>query len=162
MIKQCGHYITFQEVPNEVSLTFTISNCPYKCDECHSPWLQQNIGDELTFEDIKYYISLYKEAITCICFMGTGNNLVALGELINKIHEAGYRTCIYTGKNQDEFEEMIRYFIEHNIHIPEYIKYGPYQKELGGLSSSTTNQKMLKAIDNYWEDITSTFWQKKE
>ena len=75
MVKYCGYYITFQEVPNEVSLTFTISNCPYRCEDCHSPWLQKNIGDELTTETIMLLLDKYQGAVTCVCFMGDGHEL---------------------------------------------------------------------------------------
>jgi len=35
------------EVPREISLTLSISNCAYRCHNCHSPYLQQDIGQPL-------------------------------------------------------------------------------------------------------------------
>lgn len=163
MVKYCGYYITFQEVPNEVSLTFTISNCPYRCEGCHSPWLQKNIGDELTAATIMRLLDKYQGAVTCVCFMGEGNDLDALSFLIGCVHECGLKTCVYSGKD-----------IAHDLRdycgypILDYIKTGSYKKELGGLSSPTTNQRMWKMsgfTDDgvaVYEDITSWFWRKKE
>lgn len=162
MLKYCGHYITFQEVPNEVSLTFTITNCPYRCEGCHSPWLQSDIGDELTIADILDYINQYQGAITCVCFMGTGGDIIALGKLINYVHKLGLKVCIYTGKSCDEAWNMVEFFLNHEVYVPDYVKYGMYIKELGGLNSKTTNQRMMMRTNDSWENITPLFWKKKE
>ena len=42
--------ITFSEVPDEISLCINISNCPIKCPDCHSKFLWENIGKEITDE----------------------------------------------------------------------------------------------------------------
>ena len=39
--------VTMAEVPREISLTLTISNCAYRCHNCHSPYLQQDAGQLL-------------------------------------------------------------------------------------------------------------------
>lgn len=44
MTKYVDYDIVFQEVPGEVSLALNISNCPFKCEGCHSPHLRENIG----------------------------------------------------------------------------------------------------------------------
>ena len=84
MVKFCGHYITCQEVPGEISLTFSISRCPHRCEGCHSPWLQADIGDELTVWDIDYYIQQYWDGITCVCFMGTGGDNETVAQLAER------------------------------------------------------------------------------
>ena len=61
MVKYCGHYITAQEVPDEISLVLSITNCPHRCEGCHSPWLQADIGDELTPEILRHLIKAYKD-----------------------------------------------------------------------------------------------------
>ena len=164
MVKYCGYYVTFQEVPNEVALVFTISNCPYRCEGCHSPWLQTDIGDELTPEVIVRLLDEYQGAITCVCFMGEGNDRQALGELIQKVHQTGIKICLYSGKDiTTDLHEFM--YIKHPI---EYLKTGSYKKELGGLDSRKTNQRMWKLISviknevGMYEDITSWFWRKKE
>ena len=48
-----------------------------------------------------------------------------------------------------------------NTPIPfDYVKLGPYIESLGGLKSSTTNQRLYKRVGETWEDITSSFWKK--
>ena len=154
MVKYCGYYITFQEVPNEVSLTFTISNCPYRCEDCHSPWLQKNIGDELTTEIIMRLLDKYQGAATCVCFMGDGNDYPSLRKLVEYVRSMGIKTCVYSGGHRNDVELY---------GFPDYYKEGSYVKRLGGLDSPSTNQHMWKMCeDGKYHDITSWFWRKKE
>lgn len=44
MIKHVGYDVTFQEVPNEVSLVIPISMCQNGCEECHSAYLRNDVG----------------------------------------------------------------------------------------------------------------------
>ena len=39
--------VTLEEVPTEISLTISISNCRFHCHGCHSAYLQQDIGKPL-------------------------------------------------------------------------------------------------------------------
>ena len=39
--------VTLAEVPREISLTLTISNCANRCHGCHSSYLWQDIGNPL-------------------------------------------------------------------------------------------------------------------
>lgn len=154
MVKYCGYYITFQEVPNEVALTFTISNCPYRCEGCHSPWLQTDIGDELTKEVILSLLDKYKGAVTCVCFMGTGGDTIGIGRLVFAMNYYGFKTCVYTGGSREEAQALC---------LPDYLKEGPYIAKLGGLNTPGTNQRMWKMEDDgKYHDITSWFWRKKE
>ena len=154
MVKYCGYYITFQEVPNETALVFTISECPYRCEGCHSPWLQTNIGDELTPEVILCLLDKYQGAITCVCFMGDGNDHDTIRNLIRLVRMYGYKTCLYTGGCRNDIDLY---------GFPDYFKEGPYIEKLGGLDSPQTNQRMWKKNDEgKYEDITSWFWRKKE
>lgn len=154
MVKYCGYYITFQEVPNEVSLALTISNCPYRCEGCHSPWLQQDIGDVLTADVIRSLLDKYQGAVTCVCFMGDGNDYVAIRSLVRLVRSLGLKTCVYTGGHRNDIELY---------DFPDYFKEGPYIKKLGGLDSPSTNQRMWKLNDEgKYHDITSWFWRKKE
>lgn len=69
MIKYCEHTITFAEFPDEIALCVNISNCPGTCEACSEPYLRQNIGTELTDEQIDYLI-LSNPGITLFGFMG--------------------------------------------------------------------------------------------
>lgn len=154
MVKYCGYYVTFQEVPNEIALTFTISNCPHHCEGCHSPWLQQDFGNELTTDILSELLDEYQGVFTCVCFMGEGNDYAALRSLINFVHSLGIKTCLYTGGSRNDVELY---------DFPDYFKEGPYIAKLGGLDSPQTNQRMWKIEeDGKYHDITSWFWRKKD
>lgn len=161
MIKQCGHYVTFQEVPNEIALTFTITNCPHRCPGCHSSWLQGDIGDALDIDDIKYYIKQYDGAITAICFMGEGSDPEALAKLLKEAKQTGYKVCLYAGEEFIDDVPVIKLLSKEDY--PNYLKVGAYKEELGGLDKETTNQRFLK-LDSagFYIDITYHFWKKKE
>ena len=47
MLKYADYDIVFQEIPNEVTLAINISNCPNRCVGCHSPYLMEDVGEEL-------------------------------------------------------------------------------------------------------------------
>ena len=162
MVKCCGAHITFQEVPNEVSLVLSITNCPYRCKGCHSPWLQADIGNELTVGELRYHLDGYPDGITCVCFMGTGSQPKELAPLILSVHNSGLKVCIYDGA---DIPELLSYLqsLEDDRYLPDYYKFGPYVKELGGLDSPTTNQRMLKLWPTHqYEDITSWFYEQKK
>jgi len=143
LTKYDGYYITFQEVPNEISLTFTITNCPHFCKGCHSPWLRDNIGKCLK-EDIFSIINKYDEMITCVCFMGEGNDIDELVSLAKKIK---HKTAIYVGL--DSISDWMLNF--------DYVKIGHFDESLGGLDKPSTNQKMYQITDDKFVDITYKF-----
>ena len=134
MIYYQGYTVSFQEVPDEVSLVISIADCPHKCPGCHSPQLQKPKGNDLE-DDIDQIIDEYGDVITCVCFMGEGRDLDTLKALIHYVHDLGYKTCLYTGSAITS--ELI--FPD----ILDYAKFGPYIQECGGLDSPTTNQCML-------------------
>ena len=46
-LKYVEYAVTLEEVPTEISLTISISNCRFRCHGCHSAHLQQGIGKPL-------------------------------------------------------------------------------------------------------------------
>ena len=164
MIKYVDYDIVFQEVPGEVSLALNISNCPFRCEGCHSPHLREDIGENLE-RDLPMLLEKYKGMITCVLFLGEGNDLDALWNLIMELHQSGLKTALYTG---DDFvprsQEELIHFAEDEYAAPDYLKVGPYKKELGGLSSPGTNQRMYRwnAETKRYDDITYMFWRKPE
>lgn len=162
MVKYCGQYVTFQEVPNEVSLTLSITNCPRRCEGCHSPWLREDIGNELTEGELRYMLDGYPGGITCVCFMGTGKTPHDLAPLVLAAHASGYKVCIYDGCDTPDLLEFLQGLGDVR-YLPDYYKYGSYQKDRGGLASPTTNQRMLKLWPAYqYQDITDWFWKQKK
>lgn len=65
--------VTLAEVPEEISLTLSISNCRFCCHGCHSPYLQNDIGRPL-LPDLDTLVRRYERLITCVCLMGEGRN----------------------------------------------------------------------------------------
>lgn len=152
-----GYAIVLEEVPNEISLAFNISGCPHHCDGCHSQNLWEYKGNLLS-EDIIPIIELYKDYISCVCFMGGDQNIEELKTLCSIVKQKyQLKICIYSGEDKlDIFQEIIH---DNNL---DYLKLGRYIKEKGGLNKSTTNQIMYKIQkDNIW-NITSIFQRIKE
>lgn len=149
-LKYLGYAIGFQEVPNEISLIFNISNCPYKCNGCHSKYLWENKGNILS-NDFESIFNYYKEYITCVCIMGGDWNYIDILTISNICHKNKIKICLYSGNNNINK----KYF-----KILDYYKVGEYNKNLGGLDYSTTNQKFYKIVNNKIEDITSIFTKK--
>lgn len=161
MIKHVGYDVTFQEVPNETSLCFPISNCQNHCAGCHSPELAEDIGDDLE-SDFLPIIARYRDSITCVCLLGEGNDEDALKRVLYLIrhHFPSLKICLYSG-NPNGFPSFAI-----TDHLVDYIKAGEYDYRLGGLSSPHTNQRMYKvSYENdgiHLVNITRFFQMKKE
>lgn len=163
MIKFLDTAVVFEEIPDEVTLAIEITNCPGMCEGCHSPWLREDIGEELTAEKLNELIDKNK-GITCICFMGEGKDPEALKRLAFGIHlrsDYPYKVALYSGRDFVE-EEYDRYF--------DYIKIGPYIPEKKALNFKTTNQRLYEIKRIYDQedtingkterrDITYKFWR---
>lgn len=149
-LKYKGYAIVLQEIPNEITLAFNICGCPYRCKGCHSQYLWDNDGKKLE-EDFDKIVNLYKDYLTCICFMGGDWELKKLIKLKKKVETYKLKTAIYSGSDSIETFNKLKDF-KFN-----YIKIGSYQEDLGGLNSAKTNQKMYMLIDNKYMDITNKF-----
>lgn len=137
MLKYTDFDIVFQEIPNEVSLAINISGCPNRCPGCHSPWLWEDIGTPLTTDCLSTLLSKYSGAITCVCFMGGDANPIEV-ELLSKLSRESFniKTAWYSGKASFPLELIPNSF--------NYVKLGPYIKDLGSLKSKNTNQHLYK------------------
>lgn len=151
--------VVFSEIPDEVTLAIEITNCPGHCVGCHSPWLRDDIGDELTPDKLFELIDSNK-GITCVCFMGEGKDPEALKSLAANVHTRypHLKTALYSGREEVE-DELYLYF--------NYVKVGPYIPEKKALNFETTNQRLYEVVvhmdDNkiIKKDITYKFWRKK-
>lgn len=152
MIKYTGYSIVLQEVPDEISLALEISNCPYRCKGCHSPRLQQDVGEDLE-PALDGLLQEYAGRITCVCFMGEGNDPQALKRCLKRVRAAGLKTCLYSGGDWGKASLM---------HLLNYYKVGAYDASLGGLDTPGTNQKMYKILPaGTIENITYLFQRKR-
>ncbi|MBP1676825.1 MAG: hypothetical protein H6Q20_1384 [Bacteroidetes bacterium] len=156
MLQYLSYNIVFQEVPGEVTLAINLSNCPNRCKGCHSPFLQENIGDVLDEAVINALLIKYGEAITCICFMGGDADPQMIEQLCSYIKSytnGQVKTAWYSGKQTlpDGFD----------IRELNYLKLGPYVESLGGLDSPDTNQRFYVIVRGELMD-QSVFFQKKK
>lgn len=153
-MKYVDTLISFSEIPDEITLCINISNCPNKCEGCHSSWLQENIGIELNNYEL-YDIINKNSGISCVCFMGGDSNPEEINDLAIKIKSKNLKVGWYSGKSKISDKINIKNF--------DYIKIGPYLKDKGPLSDKNTNQKMYKIIHftgmNSLKDITYKFWK---
>lgn len=163
MLKYVDTLVTFSEVPDEISLCINISGCPFKCEGCHSSYLQEDTGEPLDLF-VLYDLIEKNKGISCVCFMG-GEPFDIL-HLARKIKHNCYplRAAWYTGYH--EIPELIKKSncIEKYPYL-DYIKIGSYDKKAGPLTSPTTNQRLYHVKSNdrecELEDITYKFWEKK-
>ena len=151
MLKYVDAKVVFAEVPDEVTLAINISNCPCQCKGCHSSYLAQDIGTELTFNEVRKLIKK-NSGISCIAFMGGDSEpkrIDALASFVTNHYQL--KVAWYSGR-----QELSNHIDLYNF---DYIKLGPYKKEFGPLNSRTTNQRFYKVSDGKLINITSKFWK---
>lgn len=147
MIKYYTHSIVFEEIPDRVTLAFSISNCQNRCKGCHSAFLRKDVGDILDEEVLVKNFSKAISRCNCVLFLGEGNDIDGLIRLSDYIRtKFNVETAIYSGR--DSVEDCI---FEHF----DYVKVGSYQADLGGLNKRTTNQRLYY----HKNDITYKFWK---
>lgn len=151
MLKYVDTKVTFSEVPDEISLCINISNCPCHCKNCHSSYLAQDIGTELTLSELRRLIK-YNSGISCIAFMGGDSEpkrIDALASFVTNHYQL--KVAWYSGRQELSKEIDLQNF--------DFIKLGPYIEELGPLNSKNTNQRFYKVNGKELTDITSKFWK---
>lgn len=145
--------VVFSEIPDEITLAINISGCQVRCPDCHSKYLWEDIGEELNIDSIRTLIDSNKD-VTCVAFMGgdSDSEIRKFLDFIKFIYPK-IKTAWYSGKYDDinEVNDEILLYLD-------YLKVGPYYKELGPLNERTTNQKFYKKFNTKWLDITYRFW----
>lgn len=144
MIKFYNYNIVFQEIPNMISLALNITNCQNNCVGCHSPYLQEDIGEELTDYRLNELIE-DNYGIDCVILMGEGRDYTRIAEIGRFIKSRGLYAALYSGR------DLVCYTY-HDIF--DYIKVGHYIESCGGLRSKETNQKLLQKVNGTFLDIT--------
>ena len=140
--------IVLEEIPDKVTLAVEISNCRGSCVGCHSPFLTNDIGSELTPEVVDKLIA-DNFGVNCFLLLGEGRDkeaLLRIAEHLRAVHP-GIERAVYSGRTEVEPEIYAAF---------DYVKVGPYIAELGPLNEPTTNQRLY----HHGEDITSRFWHK--
>ena len=156
MLKFVNYHIVFREVPGEVTLAINLSNCPNRCKGCHSPSLIEAVGALLRRAPLETILAQYKNAVTCVCFMGGDAEPKEIENLAVYLRESAKHLKIAWYSGKQEFSESC------TPQSFDYIKLGAYIKELGGLDSSKTNQRFYKIINGRMIDITNHFRKEKQ
>lgn len=152
MVKYTDTQVTFREIPDEITLCINISGCPNHCEGCHSSYLANDIGTELTFNELLRLITL-NNGITCVSFMGGDQDpkyVNSCAEIIRN-SDLPLKVAWYSGK-----QELSK---EINLNNFDYIKLGPYIAARGTLDNPDTNQRLYIVKNNRLEDITNLFWK---
>lgn len=138
--------VVMEEIPDRVSLAVDISNCRGNCVGCHSPFLKQDVGEELTAEIIDRLLA-DNFGVNCFLFLGEGQDPQAILSLAAHVRELGLDVALYSGREEveDEFWDAF-----------DYLKLGPYRPECGPLNKRTTNQRLY----HHGKDITERFWKR--
>lgn len=139
--------IVMEEIPHKVTLALEISNCQGNCIGCHSPFLREDIGEDLTCDVIDRLIA-DNFGVNCVLLLGEGKDPEALKEMARQIRQrhSDVETALYSGRVTVE-DELFDLF--------DFVKVGPYIKEFGPLNNPGTNQRLY----HHREDITSIFWK---
>lgn len=157
MLKYVDTRVVFAEIPDEITLAVNISNCPCKCEGCHSSYLAEDIGEVLIEKKIDELITRNR-GISCIALMGGDSDYQELNRLAHYIREHwDIKIAWYSGRQE----------LDKNIDLAnfDYIKLGPYIKSFGPLNSKTTNQRFYTIVydpvdeDYSMVDITHKFWK---
>lgn len=140
--------VVLEEIPDKVTLAVEISNCRGSCIGCHSPFLKQDIGVELTPDAVDRLIA-DNFGVNCFLLLGEGKDPEALLRIAEhlRVHHPDLERAVYSGRPEVEPEIYVAF---------DYVKVGPYVAELGPLNERTTNQRLY----HHGEDITFRFWHK--
>mgnify|MGYP002677986315 CR=1 FL=1 len=145
--------VCMSEIPDYISLGISITNCAGRCEGCHSPWLREDIGEELT-EPVLDELIRKNEGINCVLFLGEGKDKERIFELGRYVRDKypSLKTAIYSGRSNVE-DEYYKVF--------DFIKIGSYNAKYGPLNKRTTNQILLEVDRDTGliKDITSRFWR---
>lgn len=149
----------FAEIPSEISLGVSITGCSIHCKGCHSRELWEDKGMVLDKQVIDFLLHEH-QGITTLLLLGGEHDMDALIELFQYAHKR-IKTAWYCGLDMVPKDKLGIY------QYLDWIKLGHFDIELGGLSSSTTNQKLYmiehQGDGNWWQtDMTHLFWKKHE
>ncbi len=161
MLKYANYDIVFQEYPDEVTLAINLTLCPNRCPGCHSAFLRNDVGEELTNERLTALIDSYGDTITCVGFQGGDNDPETLLRLARYVHEH-YDNRLRTGWYSGRAQLPTPYTPQSLAPALNYLKLGSYVEKFGPLSSPTTNQRFYHVLpDGTLQDLTSRFQKPK-
>lgn len=175
MLKYYDYAIVFAEVPDEITLALNISNCPGHCGhtegskfvlDCSEPWLLEDVGTELTPEELDRLIEENKD-VSCIGFMGGDNDLLSVYALSKHIHNKhpNLKVAMYSGRESMDLslaKELDYYKIGRFI-MPQPKEHPEewWKTNCGVIGFPFSNQLMFKRVGNELVNITHRFRENK-
>lgn len=142
MLKYYRKDVCFQEVPNEISLSFSIVGCPHNCKNCS--WkntVENEEKHDLTDSVYSSFLNKYNGLASCILFLGGEWEQEDLVRKLKMAKKNGYKTCLYTGHELTQVSDELKKELD-------FIKVGPYIEEKGGLNNPNTNQRFIDLTNN--------------
>ena len=150
-MKYADTKVVMTEIPDEIALAINISGCPCHCAGCHSSYLAEDIGEDLSVEKLTQ-LATEADGITCVAFMGGDADPKRVNRLAKWVQdELDLKVAWYSGRDRISDEINLEHF--------DYIKTGHYDEFLGPLNERTTNQRLYKVEHNQLFDITNRFWK---
>lgn len=164
MLKFHSYDIYLSEIPDEISLGISVLGCDIHCKDCHSSYLWDinsiDTGTKLNWYFLDELIH-YHHNISCILFFGGEWDMYHLSNLLFNIkfwYKNNLSTALYTGRDLNYINNLNKAYNFYDY--LDYLKVGPYIKELGGLQNPNTNQKLYKLSKQItFIDKTSEFWK---
>ena len=143
--------VVFEEIPDRVTLAVDISRCQGHCVGCHSPFLREDVGEELT-ETVLDGLRADNFGVDCFLFLGEGDDPERLLSLAAHVRAKGLAVALYSGRKSVEDAFWAAF---------DYIKVGPYLPDRGPLNRPTTNQRLYRILpDGSREDLTPRLWRR--
>lgn len=141
----------FAEIPDEITLAISISGCPIQCKGCHSQYLWEDTGQELTPEVLSTMLDQHF-GVSCICFMGGDQDPEGINRLAHWVKDnSEVKVAWYSGRVKLASQIELANF--------DYLKIGPYDEACGPLNVRTTNQRFYRVDDGQMQEMTHRFWK---
>jgi len=141
----------FAEIPDEITLAISISGCPIQCKGCHSQYLWEDTGQELTPEVLSTMLDQHF-GVSCICFMGGDQDPEGINRLAHWVKDnSKVKVAWYSGRVKLAPQIELANF--------DYLKIGPYDEACGPLNVRTTNQRFYRVDDGQMQEMTHRFWK---
>ena len=129
--------VVLEEIPDRLTLAVEVSNCRGNCPGCHSPFLREDVGVELTAAVIDRLVA-DNFGVDCFLFLGEGRDPETLLALAAHVRSLGLKAALYSGREDVEDAVWAAF---------DYVKVGPYRAECGPLNARTTNQRLYRALE---------------
>ena len=155
MIRFTEHSVVFAEIPGHIALAINVSGCAYRCKGCHSPHLQQDVGEDLE-QMLPRLLDTYAQYVDVVCFLGEGNDAHALAKCVRMCKQNGLMTALYSGAETEAAIPVLSLLQPGEL---DFLKLGPYMEDKGPLNVPTTNQRLCRLSPDGPTDITHLLWK---